>query len=98
MHGEGFFYQAFVYLAAAVVTVPLARRLGLGSVLGYLLAGVAIGPFGLGLLADGAGVLHFAAFGVVMMRCVDGLEPEPRPVCALRGAIIWTRGAQLRVP
>ena len=50
MHGEGFFYQAFVYLLAAVVSVPIAKKLGLGSVLGYLTAGVVIGPFALGLV------------------------------------------------
>ena len=60
MHGEGFFYQAFVYLAAAVLSVPLAKRLGLGSVLGYLIAGIVIGPFGLALVGEeGQDVLHF---------------------------------------
>ena len=52
MHAEGFFYQAFVYLAAAVIAVPIAKRLGLGSVLGYLLAGMILGPFGLGAQRD----------------------------------------------
>src|SRR5690606_34301780 len=62
----GFFFQALVYLCAAVVAVPIARRLGLGSVLGYLLAGAAIGPFALGLVGrEGADVLHFAEVGVV---------------------------------
>ena len=66
MHGEGFFYQAFIYLSAAVISVPIAKRLGLGSVLGYLLAGIAIGPFGLELIGEeGQDVLHFAEFGVV---------------------------------
>ncbi|MCG8557634.1 MAG: cation:proton antiporter, partial [Proteobacteria bacterium] len=61
MAGQGFFLQAFVFLAAAVVSVPLAKRLGLGSVLGYLLAGIAIGPFGLELLGDEVqDVMHFA--------------------------------------
>ncbi|KPJ95687.1 MAG: hypothetical protein AMS18_02420 [Gemmatimonas sp. SG8_17] len=62
MHGEGFFYQAFVCLAAAVISVPVAKRLGLGSVLGYLIAGVAIGPFGLGL----GSVLGYLIAGVAI--------------------------------
>jgi Kef-type K+ transport system membrane component KefB len=61
MHAEGFFLQALIYLTAAVVSVPIAKRLGLGSVLGYLVAGVAIGPFVLGLVGDDRqDVLHFA--------------------------------------
>ena len=52
MHGESLFMQALLYLAAAVVAVPIAKRLGLGSVLGYLLAGIAIGPLGLGLVGE----------------------------------------------
>jgi len=65
MHGEGFFFQAFVYLSAAVISVPIAKRLGLGSVLGYLLAGVVIGPFGLHFVGqEGQDVMHFAEFGV----------------------------------
>ena len=67
MHGGGFFFQALVYLTAAVVTVPIAKRLGLGSVLGYLLGGIVIGPFALGLVGEeGQDVLHFAEFGVVL--------------------------------
>ena len=78
MHGQGFFLQAFIYLAAAAVSVPLARRLGLGSVLGYLMAGVAIGPFALGLVGkEGAEVMHFAEFGVVMMLFLVGWSCGP---------------------
>ena len=85
MHAEGFFAQAFVYLAAAVVAVPIAKRLGLGSVLGYLLAGVAIGPFGLGFVgSEGQDVMHFAEFGVVMMLFLVGLELEPTLLWRLR--------------
>ncbi len=69
MHNEDLFFQAFVYLAAAVLSVPIAKRLGLGSVLGYLVAGVVIGPFVLGFVGqEGEDVMHFAEFGVVMMR------------------------------
>ena len=68
-------FQAVVYLAAAVVGVPIAKRLGLGSVLGYLLAGVAIGPFGLHLVGhEGSEVMHFAEFCVVMMLFLVVLE------------------------
>src|SRR5437667_6963893 len=67
------FSQAFVYLLAAVISVPLAKRLGLGSVLGYLFAGVVIGPFCFGLVeTEGQDVMHVAEFGVVMMLFVIG--------------------------
>jgi monovalent cation:proton antiporter-2 (CPA2) family protein len=96
VHGEGFFYQAFVYLAAAVVSVPIAKRLGLGSVLGYLLAGVAIGPFVLGLIGDeGQDVMHFAEFGVVMMLFLIGLELQPALLWRMRGPILGLGGLQV---
>jgi monovalent cation:proton antiporter-2 (CPA2) family protein len=98
MHGEGFFYQAFVYLTAAVVTVPVAKRLGLGSVLGYLLAGVAIGPFALGLVGEeGQDVLHFAEFGVVMMLFLIGLELDPAMLWRLKTPILGLGGLQVGV-
>jgi Kef-type K+ transport system membrane component KefB len=65
---DGFLFQSMIYLAAAVVCVPIAKKLGMGSVLGYLLAGVIIGPFLIGFIGDeGEDILHFAEFGVVMM-------------------------------
>ena len=73
MESGGFLAQAFVYLLAAVLAVPLAKRLGLGSVLGYLAAGVLIGPFVLGWVGDAANLMHFAEFGVVMMLFLEGL-------------------------
>ncbi len=98
MHGEGFFYQALIYLAAAVVSVPIAKRLGLGSVLGYLMAGIAIGPFALGLVGeDGQDVLHFAEFGVVMMLFLIGLELQPSLLWRLRGSILGLGGLQVGV-
>ena len=82
MDSHGFFFQTFVYLAAAVIAVPIARHLGLGSVLGYLLAGVAIGPFALGFIPPGGNdVMHFAEFGVVMMLFLIGLELKPSSRC-----------------
>ena len=98
MHGEGFFFQALIYLTAAVVSVPIAKRLGLGSVLGYLIAGMAIGPFGLGLVGDdGQDVLHFAEFGVVMMLFLIGLELQPSLLWRLRGSILGLGGLQVGI-
>ncbi|HYF61528.1 MAG TPA: monovalent cation:proton antiporter-2 (CPA2) family protein [Herpetosiphonaceae bacterium] len=93
-----FLGQAFVYLLAAVAAVPVAQRLGLGSVLGYLLAGVIIGPFALGLVgSEGADVMHFAEFGVVMMLFVVGLELEPALLWRLRAPILGLGGLQVLV-
>lgn len=88
-------YQAFIYLAAAVIAVPLARRLGFGSVLGYLVAGLIIGPV-MGLVgAETAELQHFAEFGVVLMLFVIGLELEPRALWAMRHQLIGLGGAQI---
>jgi monovalent cation:H+ antiporter-2, CPA2 family len=94
----GLLVQAFIYLAAAVIAVPMAQRLGLGSVLGYLLAGIAIGPFALGLVGTGGqDVMHFAEFGVVMMLFVIGLELQPALLWRLRGPILGLGGLQVLV-
>lgn len=96
MSTETLFAQAFVYLLAAVIAVPIAKRAGLGSVLGYLLAGVVIGPFALGLVgAEGQDVMHFAEFGVVMMLFVIGLELEPALLWRLRAPILGLGGFQV---
>jgi monovalent cation:proton antiporter-2 (CPA2) family protein len=96
MHNEGFFFQAFVYLVAAVLSVPIAKRLGLGSVLGYLLAGVIIGPFGLRFVGqEGEDVMHFAEFGVVMMLFLVGLELQPALLWQLRVPILGLGGLQV---
>src|SRR5262245_27144254 len=87
--------DAAIYLGAAVVFVPLASRLGLGSVLGYLVAGCAIGPFGLGLVRDVGAILHFAEFGVVLMLFVIGLELEPVRLWAMRGAVFGAGSLQV---
>jgi glutathione-regulated potassium-efflux system ancillary protein KefC len=78
MHERSLVVDAMVYLAAAVVLVPIAARLKLGSVLGYLLAGCLIGPFGLRLVTDVENILHFSELGVVLMLFVIGLELEPK--------------------
>jgi monovalent cation:proton antiporter-2 (CPA2) family protein len=91
-----FFLQAFIYLAAAVVAVPLAKRLGLGSALGYILAGVIIGPYLLGFVGDeGQDVMHFAEFGVVLMLFLVGLELEPSVLWRMRVPILGMGGSQV---
>jgi monovalent cation:proton antiporter-2 (CPA2) family protein len=90
------FFQAFIYLLAAVISVPLAKRLGLGSVLGYLLAGVVIGPFGLRLVGtQGEDLMHVAEFGVVMMLFLIGLELRPAVLWQMRGPILGLGGGQV---
>ncbi len=90
-----FLQSSVVFLAAAVVTVPLAQRFGLGSVLGYLIAGVAIGPWGLGLISDVEAILHFAEFGVVLLLFLIGLELNPKKLWQMRKPIIGFGGGQL---
>ncbi len=92
---DSFLFQAFIYLLAAVIAVPIAKRLGLGSVLGYLLAGVAIGPFGLNLAGGAKDVMHFAEFGVVMMLFLIGLELKPALLWRMRGPILGMGGLQM---
>lgn len=84
-----------IFLAAAVVAVPIFTRLGLGSVLGYLAAGVVIGPSGLGLIHEVEETLHFAEFGVVLLLFLVGLELEPARLWRMRGAVFGLGGAQV---
>src|SRR5439155_1334907 len=95
MEPHGFLQQALVYLAAGVIAVPLCKRLGLGSVLGYLVAGMAIGPWGLRLIADPQTVLQFSEFGVVLLLFLIGLELNPQRVWALRRTIFGLGGVQV---
>jgi len=92
---EGLLFQATIYLAAAVIAVPLAARMGLGSVLGYLLAGVIIGPV-LGLVGtETLDLQHFAEFGVVMMLFLIGLELDPRALWDMRHRLLGLGGLQI---
>ncbi len=94
---EGILFQAAIYLAAAVIAVPIAARLGLGSVLGYLAAGIIIGPL-LGLVGQETQELqHFAEFGVVMMLFLIGLELEPKALWAMRNKLLGLGGMQIGV-
>jgi monovalent cation:proton antiporter-2 (CPA2) family protein len=96
METSGFLFQAFIYLGAAVVSVPIAKRLGLGSVLGYLLAGVIIGPHLLRFIGDARGdVMSVAEFGVVMMLFLVGLELRPNLLWRLRGPIFGSGTLQV---
>lgn len=96
MHLPDFLIGAFVYLAAAVVAAPIAARLGLGSVLGYLAAGILIGPAVLGLVgSEGQDVMHFAEFGVIVMLFLVGLELQPSKLWSLRKPILGLGGLQV---
>jgi monovalent cation:proton antiporter-2 (CPA2) family protein len=91
----GLLFQAFIYLCAAVIAVPVAKRLGLGSVLGYLLAGILIGPV-IGLVgSETQEIQHFAEFGVVMMLFLVGLEVQPRMLWQMRNRLIGLGGLQV---
>ena len=86
--GHAFLTQASVYFAAAVITVMLSHRLGLGSVAGYLLAGIAIGPWGFGLVEEVEAIHTFAELGVVFLLFIIGLELEPRRLWSMRARLL----------
>lgn len=95
MDSSHFLVQAAIYLSAAIILVPIFKRLGLGSVLGYLIAGILIGPYALKLIADPEHVLHFAEFGVVLMLFLIGLELESQKVWELRKLLFGLGGMQV---
>jgi len=90
-----FLLSVFIFLCAACLLVPISKLSGLGSVIGYLIAGVLIGPSVLGLISDPITILHFAEFGVVMMLFLIGLELQPRKLWAMRGKLIGLGGSQV---
>lgn len=94
-HTPAWLISSFIYLSAAVIAVPLSKALGLGSIIGYLVAGIAIGPWGLGLVSDVQEILHFAEFGVVLMLFLVGLELEPHRLWSLRRPIFGWGSAQV---
>ena len=88
-------HDVAIFLAAAVIAVPLARWLGLGSVIGYLAAGLVIGPWGLRLVTDVESILGFSEFGVVLLLFLIGLELQPERFWRLRGAVFGSGGLQV---
>ena len=94
-HAPAWLVNSFIYLSAAVIAVPLSKAFGLGSIIGYLVAGLAIGPWGLGLVSNVTDILHFAEFGVVLMLFLVGLELEPKRLWSLRRPIFGWGSAQM---
>ena len=97
MQADTLMIQALVYLTAGVVSVPIAKRLGLGSVLGYLIAGALVGPYLLNLVGEAEDVMHFAEFGVVILLFLIGLEVRPALLWQMRTSIFGLGTAQLAV-
>ncbi|MCF6355640.1 MAG: glutathione-regulated potassium-efflux system protein KefC [Candidatus Polarisedimenticolaceae bacterium] len=95
MNDHDLLANSLIYLGAAVVAVPFAKRLGLGSVLGYLIAGVAIGPWGLALISNSRDILHFAEFGVVLLLFLIGLELNPKRLWSMRRPIFGIGSIQV---
>ncbi len=95
MDGSNLLLAGVLFLFAAVVAVPLAARLGIGAVLGYLLAGIAIGPWGLGFISDVDEILHFSELGVVFLMFIIGLELNPAKLWQLRQSIFGVGAAQV---
>lgn len=92
-----FIEQATLFLLAAVILVPIFKRIGLGAVLGYLVAGIIIGPSGLAMIDDVDQVLHFAEFGVVLLLFIIGLELRPRRLWVMRKSIVGLGGLQVLI-
>jgi Kef-type K+ transport system membrane component KefB len=95
MENHHFLQQALIYLVAGVIAVPIFKRIGLGSVLGYLAAGMVIGPWGFKLIGEAETVLQFAELGVVLLLFLIGLELEPQRLWQLRRAIFGMGATQV---
>lgn len=90
-------FLSLILLAAAVLAVPFAKKIGLGSILGYLMAGAVIGPFGVQLFSDVSGLMHFAEFGVVFLLFVIGLELKPARLWVMRRSVFGLGSVQVLV-
>ena len=95
MHHDNSFLNLIVFLSAAVICVPISKKLGLGAVLGYLIAGLLIGPHGFGFISDVESVLSFSEFGVVLLLFVIGLELNPKKLWTMRVPIFGLGGLQV---
>ncbi|MGL5552214.1 MAG: cation:proton antiporter, partial [Plesiomonas shigelloides] len=95
MSETGSMHDVILFLSAAVIAVPLARKAGIGAVLGYLLAGMAIGPWGLRLINDVEAVLHFSELGVVLLLFIIGLELNPGKLWQMRRPIFGLGALQV---
>jgi len=89
--------QSLIYLLAAVISVPLSRRFGLGSILGYLVAGIIIGPFGFAFVRDAEYIMHFAELGVVFLLFIVGLELKPSRLWVMRSMVFGLGATQVIV-
>ena len=94
-HAPAWLVNSLIYLGAAVLVVPLSKALGLGAIIGYLAAGIVIGPWGMGLVSNVEDILHFAEFGVVLMLFLVGLELEPKRLWSMRRPIFGWGSAQV---
>jgi len=97
MENDSLLINAFIYLLAAVIAVPVSKRLGFGAVLGYLLAGVVIGPWGFRLIREAEDILHFAEFGVVLLLFAIGLELNPQRLWEMRKPILGLGAGQVAI-
>jgi len=95
MNEHSLLLNMLIYLLSAVIAVPLFKKIGLGSVLGYLVAGTIIGPWGLALITNIEDILHFSEFGVVLLLFLIGLELEPRRLWEMRHSIVGMGGGQV---
>src|SRR5690606_30824487 len=87
--------QSLVFIGAAVILVPIFQRFGFGSVLGYLIAGILVGPFGFKFIQDSESVMHFSELGVVFLLFIIGLEIQPRKLWGMRDHLIGLGGLQV---
>ena len=95
MYTDSLLINALYYLLAAVIAVPLFKKIGLGSILGYLCAGIVLGPHALGVISDPDQVLHFAEYGVILLLFIIGLELAPEKLWNMRSHIGLIGGSQL---